>query len=165
VILACAWTPEAPLTHIRNQMEGSIQTALDAFKIDNGRFPTTAEGLDALLLRPATIQNWRGPYADEKDITDLWKHRFVYRCPGIHNTNGFDLYTCGLDGVSKTDGSDPDDINNWDPSSPHAGDYLYHPGPSLRTMIVVGFGLVALIYFVTRNKCRTADVESNNDAA
>ena len=158
-----AWTPQAPINRVRSDMI-QIKTALDAMKVDCGRYPSTAEGLDALLLCPTNLNAWHGPYADESMITDLWKHRYVYSCPGLHNTNGFDLYTCGLDGVSKSGGSDPDDINNWDSSSPHAGDYLNHFGHPLRTVIVLGFGLVAVIYFVTRNSCRTAGVESNNDA-
>jgi hypothetical protein len=50
---------------------------------------------------------------------------YVYLCPGIHNTNGFDLYSCGFDGISKSGGNDLDDINNWDPSSPHGGNDGY----------------------------------------
>jgi len=49
---------------------------------------------------------------------DAWDHRYVYHCPGNRNTNGFDLYSCGLDGKSFSNGDDPDDINNWNPQSP-----------------------------------------------
>ncbi len=44
---------------------------------------------------------------------DSWNNAFVYQCPGAHNTNAFDIYSLGPDGVSKTGGGDPDDINNW----------------------------------------------------
>ena len=52
---------------------------------------------------------------------DPWGNEYFYRGPGIHHTNGFDIYSCGADGLSKSGGCDPDDINNWDPNSPHGG--------------------------------------------
>jgi hypothetical protein len=87
-------------------------------------YPTTAEGLAALLNCPTNIASnrWRGPYLD-RNQTDPWGDDYVYRCPGIHKTNGYDLYSCGADGISKSGGSDLDDINNWDIASPHGGDY------------------------------------------
>ncbi len=98
-----------PMTQI-----ASFKTALEAFEIDCGRLPTTAEGFGALLVRPPDIEEgqWRGPYVDSIP-KDMWGHDFVYRCPGIHNTNGFDIHSCGPDGVSKSGGDDADDINNW----------------------------------------------------
>ena len=164
VMSVCAWTPQAPLNRVRSDML-AIKTALDAFKVDCGRYPSTAEGLDALLSRPTNIHTWHGPYADEAKITDLWKHRYVYRCPGLHNTHEYDLYTCGLDGVSKTGGCDPDDINNWDPSSPHTGDYFNHFSNSHRTLMFFGIGLVTIIYFMIRIRCRVANAKVSNDAS
>jgi hypothetical protein len=61
---------------------------------------------------------WSGPYLDQIPI-DPWGNIYFYRCPGNHNTNGYDLYSCGYDGISKSGGDDLDDINNWDPNSPH----------------------------------------------
>ena len=103
-----------------------IKTALDAFAVDCGRYPTTTEGLAALVQRPATIDSarWHGPYLNGIP-KDAWGHNYQYAFPSQHNTNGFDLYSCGFDGVSKSGGEDLDDINNWDPLSPHGGhDYL-----------------------------------------
>jgi general secretion pathway protein G len=100
----------------------AFSTALNSFRVDTGRLPSTAEGLGALITKPAPVPDnrWHGPYLDVVNV-DPWGHSYVYRYPGMHNTNGFDLYSLGPDGVSKTGGDDPDDINNWDPSSPHAG--------------------------------------------
>ena len=96
---------------------GKLMTALDAFEVDCGRFPPTAESLSALVTRPTNVpeSQWHGPYLTSIP-KDPWGHDFVYRCPGIHNTNQFDFYSCGPDGVSKTGGNDPDDIPNWDTS-------------------------------------------------
>ncbi len=102
----------------------SIKTALNAFAVDCRRYPTTSEGFSALLNCPTNISSsrWHGPYLDRKPI-DPWGDDYVYRYAGVHNTNSFDLYSCGADGISKSGGNDLDDINNWDPNSPHGGNY------------------------------------------
>jgi general secretion pathway protein G len=93
----------------------TFKTALDAFHEDCGRFPSTAEGLAPLTTRPADTSEtkWRGPYLGAAIPKDPWGHDYVYRCPGKHNTNSFDLYSLGPDGVSKSGGDDADDIANW----------------------------------------------------
>ena len=99
----------------------SIKTAFDAFATDCGRYPTTAEGFTALLNCPANISTarWHGPYLEPAKIPlDSWGNEYVYRFPGLHDTSGFDLYSCGSDQASKSGGNDPDDINNWNPNSP-----------------------------------------------
>ena len=101
--------PHAALTDIAN-----LKVALNAFEVDCGRFPTTAEGLAPLIARPTNIPEakWRGPYLE--DIPkDPWGHDYVYHCPGLYNAKGFDIYSCGPDGVSQTGGDDADDFNNW----------------------------------------------------
>ncbi len=93
----------------------SLSTALNMFEVEHGRYPTTAEGLQALVVRPSDIpaDKWH-PYLDPPAVPlDPWGHPYVYRCPGVHKPEGFDLYSCGPDGVSKTGGADPDDISNW----------------------------------------------------
>jgi hypothetical protein len=74
----------------------------------------------------ATIPSgkWHGPYLD-KIPQDPWGNNYVYCCPGVHSTNGYELYSCGFDGISKSGGDDLDDINNWDPASPHGGNDEY----------------------------------------
>jgi general secretion pathway protein G len=92
------------------------KTVLGMFKVDCGRYPTTEEGLNALIIRPKDIlaHDWRGPYFDPPQRPkDPWGRDYIYRCPGIHNTDGFDLYSCGPDGLSQPGGEDADDINNW----------------------------------------------------
>jgi type II secretion system protein G len=96
------------------------KTVLGMFKMDCGRYPTTEEGLNALITRPKDmpVHEWHGPYFDPPELPkDPWGHDYVYRCPGIHNPDGFDLFSCGPDGVSKTSGDDEDDFNNWNPES------------------------------------------------
>jgi type II secretion system protein G len=95
------------------------QTALGMFKVDCGRFPTTEEGLEALIYRPTNIsaKDWRGPYFDSSSVLkDPWGHDFVYRFPGIRNTNEFEIFSCGPDGMSKTGGEDADDFSSWNSS-------------------------------------------------
>ncbi len=92
----------------------SLEAGLAMFEVDCGHFPSSSEGLAALVTRPPSVPEttWHGPYL-EKLRKDAWDHDFVYRWPGIHRTNSFDLYSCGPDGVSMSGGDDPDDINNW----------------------------------------------------
>ena len=119
---------QAPIAATRADLCGGIKSALECFSNDCGRYPTTSEGFKALLTCPTNIpvNKWRGPYFDPPQIPqDLWKHDYEYRCPGIHNTNGYDLYSRGFDGFSKSGGDDLDDINNWDPASPHGGNDYY----------------------------------------
>ena len=88
-------------------------TALDSFRRDCGRYPTAEEGLAALITRPTGIPEgrWQRAYLDPHEIPqDPWGHSYAYRCPGIHNTNRYDLYSLGPDGVSKSGGEDADDI-------------------------------------------------------
>jgi general secretion pathway protein G len=87
----------------------AMSTALDAFDADTGRYPTTNEGLNALVTEPSNVQNWNGPYLDATKMNDPWSHAFVYKCPGDHNTSGYDLYSYGPDGQE----GGGDDIDNW----------------------------------------------------
>ena len=97
-------------------VRGGLKFVLQMFKDDCGRYPTTTEGLKILITPPAngSLTNWRGPYIDLPEAPkDSWGHEYIYRFPGVHNTNGYDLYSKGPDGVSKSDGHDADDIGNW----------------------------------------------------
>ena len=86
----------------------SIETALDAFEVDNGRYPSTDERLDALVSAPANLTNWHGPYIKRGVPTDPWGNAYVYRYPGANNPNGFDLFSMGPDGREGND-----DVTNW----------------------------------------------------
>ena len=73
----------------------NIQAAAKLFKGDCGRFPTSDEGLTALVRQPANCPNWHGPYLKTGVPKDPWGKPYVYRCPGLHNANGFDLSSAG----------------------------------------------------------------------
>lgn len=86
----------------------SLETALDAFEVDTGRFPSSDEGLGALVAAPGSVQNWRGPYIKRGLPKDPWGNAYIYRYPGQQNANGYDLYSFGPDGREGND-----DIGNW----------------------------------------------------
>jgi len=87
----------------------NIEVAIDSFEVDCGRYPTTEEGLMALMAQPANAKGWHGPYLKKANPTDPWSNPYVYRYPGQHNADGYDLYSFGPDGQ---DGGG-DDIDNW----------------------------------------------------
>lgn len=87
-----------------------LSTALKLYELDNGNFPTTAQGLDALLKESKSSPvptNWNGPYLEKKPI-DPWGTPYVYKSPGEHRRD-YDLSSKGKD-VN----SDDDDIVNWE---------------------------------------------------
>ncbi len=103
---------QARIAAATSDIEASVSTALDLFEVDNGFYPTTAQGLDALLKKPTiapVAANWSGPYIKKKAI-DPWRNPYVYVCPGAHNTSSYDLSSCGKDGVE----GGGDDIYNWE---------------------------------------------------
>lgn len=86
-------------------------TALDAFEIAMSRYPTSIEGLLALVERPTSDdKEWQGPYLAKNTIPlDPWGNEYQYRCPGQYNPDGYDLFCYGPDGRLGGD----DDITNW----------------------------------------------------
>ena len=84
----------------------NIATALKLYELDNGSFPSTNEGLSALLSRPGSASNWNGPYL-ERDPIDPWGKPYKYKSPGDHRTD-YDLYSLGKDGTESED-----DVRNW----------------------------------------------------
>jgi general secretion pathway protein G len=89
----------------------SMQAPLFTYRMHMGDYPTTAEGLQALITAPASkTERWRGPYLqDSKLPTDPWGEPYQYRYPGVKNKDRYDLWSKGPD---KTDGTE-DDIGNW----------------------------------------------------
>ena len=88
-----------------------LSSALDQFKLDTGRYPTTEEGLEALVKDPG-IPGWNGPYLKKNKIPkDPWGRDFVYKCPGEHGE--YDLYSLGADGKPGGEGENAD-ITSWD---------------------------------------------------
>ena len=88
-----------------------IEDALDAFRLDVGRYPTTEEGLQALVEQPSGVTKWDGPYLKKKVPKDPWGHDYVYKCPGEHGD--YDLYSLGADGEEGGEGENAD-ITSWD---------------------------------------------------
>lgn len=86
-----------------------LSAALDMFELDNGRFPTTAEGMDALRTAPSGVRRWKGPYLKRPIPMDAWGRPYIYRSPGQHNREDYDLFSYGPDGVE----GNKDDITNW----------------------------------------------------
>ncbi|MBX3674092.1 MAG: type II secretion system major pseudopilin GspG [Burkholderiales bacterium] len=85
----------------------TIGGQLEVFKLDVGRYPTTQEGLAALIAPPAGASNWNGPYLkDRKVFVDPWGREFQYRSPG--EKGGFDIISLGADGKEGGDGENRD---------------------------------------------------------
>jgi len=106
---------EARRTKARIQIE-SIETALKLYKLDNGSYPTTEQGLQALVEPPSVgklASAWReGGYLEKGRVPkDPWDNEYVYLCPGIHGD--LDLVSYGADGETGGEGKDMD-INNWE---------------------------------------------------
>jgi general secretion pathway protein G len=108
-------TDSAKQTKARVQIE-NLSSALRMYKIDAGRYPTTEQGLEALITQPQSgdvPKKWRkGGYLTKKVIPkDPWDNDYVYLCPGVHDD--FDITSYGADGTSG--GEDVNkDINSWE---------------------------------------------------
>ena len=86
-------------------------TALDTFRLDVGRYPSTEEGLQALRQKPGALERWDGPYLKKDLPEDPWGKAYVYRSPGEHGP--YDILSYGADGVQGGDG-DNRDITSWE---------------------------------------------------
>ena len=103
---------QAKLSAAKADIEANLASALDLYELDNGKYPTTDQGLKALTASPdapPAPAHWNGPYLKKKKIpVDPWENTYVYVQPGTHNTEGYDLSSLGPDGVASSD-----DIVNW----------------------------------------------------
>ncbi len=90
----------------KTDIESNLALALDMYEMDNGNFPNS---LDDLITKPSDGDTWKGPYIKKKSM-DPWGRAYVYKTPGEHNSNGYDIYSLGKDGQAGTD----DDIINWE---------------------------------------------------
>jgi general secretion pathway protein G len=88
-----------------------LSTALDTFRLDVGRYPTSQEGLEALRTQPGGLERWDGPYLKKEVPTDPWGKPYVYKSPGDHGP--FDILSYGADGAAGGDG-DNRDITSWE---------------------------------------------------
>ena len=101
---------DAKSTTARTQIE-LLSVALDGYRLDNGNYPTTDQGLAALRdrpTRPPVPSNWRGPYLRKAVPVDPWGRPYLYRFPGEKNAGAFDLESLGRDGKAGGDGEDAD---------------------------------------------------------
>jgi general secretion pathway protein G len=87
-----------------------IEKALQQYRIDVGNYPTTEQGLAALVKRPANVARWDGPYLDKALPSDPWGNPYVYTCPGEHGD--YDIVSYGRDGRPGGEGLDAD-IVSW----------------------------------------------------
>jgi general secretion pathway protein G len=86
-------------------------TALDTFRLDVGRYPTSQEGLQALTQKPGGVDRWDGPYLKKEVPPDPWNKPYIYRSPGEHGP--YDIISYGADGVPGGDGTGRD-ITSWE---------------------------------------------------
>ena len=99
---------QARMSATRADIKANIATGLKLYELDNGTFPSTDEGLAALMTQPSSAVNWNGPYLESKPI-DSWGRDYQYESPGTRRRQGYDLYSFGKDGKEGND-----DITNWE---------------------------------------------------
>lgn len=98
----------------RNQIE-LFAAALENYRIDNSKYPTSEQGLMALWQAPTIPplpNNWNGPYLLKAPPKDPWGNEYIYRSPGDNYPSGYDLYSYGADGMNGGENEDKD-ITNW----------------------------------------------------
>ncbi len=100
----------ARVTATRAQIH-NFETAIAAYKLDTGIFPTTEQGLQALRVKPEGLDQWAGPYMSQDIPKDAWGHQFVYKYPGDHGDEP-DITSYGADGQPGGDGLNAD-IFSW----------------------------------------------------
>ncbi|RMF59574.1 MAG: type II secretion system protein GspG [Calditrichaeota bacterium] len=107
-------TEQARIAAAKADIQANIAIGLEMYLLDNGNYPTTEQGLRALLVKPDTPpipSNWQGPYLKKHtSFEDPWGEKYVYVAPGEHNTESYDLYSKGPD---RQKGGN-DDITNWE---------------------------------------------------
>lgn len=100
---------QARVAAAQADINAHLSAAIDLFELDNGRYPTIEEGLAALRKAPTGARHWKGPYLKRPVPLDPWGNPYVYRSPGQHNREDYDLFAYGPDGVEGGE----DDITNW----------------------------------------------------
>ncbi len=104
-------TDQAKRAIAKADISSNLSMALKLYYLDNGRYPTTDQGLAALIDAPTSAPvpaKWSGPYLETLP-EDPWGNPYKYRYPGTSNKTTYDLYSAGADGIEETD----DDIKNW----------------------------------------------------
>ena len=106
-------TEKAKRDAARADIEANLALALDLYALENGSYPTTEQGLEALRTQPTTPpvpEKWKGPYLKKGSPKDPWGRPYQYRFPGEFNKEDYDLYSYGPNGVEGGE----DDITNWE---------------------------------------------------
>lgn len=85
----------------------ALTKALDTYRLDTGRYPTTEQGLNALVTAPGGIAKWNGPYLSKAVPPDPWGRVYLYRAPGTSGRD-YDVLSYGKDGVPGGSGEDAD---------------------------------------------------------
>ena len=101
---------DAQITKAKAEIS-NIENAMKFYRLDNFQYPTTEQGLEALVTKPAdpSVTNWKpGGYLDRVP-KDPWGNPYQYQCPGKYNTTSYDIWSWGRDQADNTD----DDIGNW----------------------------------------------------
>ena len=88
----------------------ALEKALDQYRLDTGRYPSTEQGLSALMVQPSGETKWQGPYLKKAVPQDPWGKPYQYKFPGEHSE--FDLYSFGKDGQPGGTAENAD-ITNW----------------------------------------------------
>jgi len=99
--------PHRTIDGIEARNFATLEGALSQFQVDCGRFPTTDEGLKALMAAPDNTPNWHGPYLMHFPH-DHWSRPYIYRCPSRKFPAGFLILSAGPDGIEGTE----DDVSN-----------------------------------------------------
>ena len=101
---------ESKVKAARIQIEG-LTSALDLYALDTGQYPSSSEGLEALMQRPGSVASWNGPYLKGNAVPkDPWGKSYVYRSPGQHGA--YDILSFGADGQEGGTGAAAD-ITSW----------------------------------------------------
>ena len=115
---------EAKQTQAKIQI-ASLESALKLYRLDTGDYPSTEQGLSALVEKPTVGDiptKWReGGYLEKSTVPkDPWGGEYIYLYPGMHNPNSFDLFSYGAD--NEEGGEDKDsDIGNWEVEAQEQG--------------------------------------------
>jgi len=96
---------KSEVTIAKSQIE-SFERALDTFRLDTGRYPTSDEGLAVLLNKPANADKWNGPYMKKDIPLDPWGHPYIYKIPG--SKHEYQITSFGRDGQPGGTGDDAD---------------------------------------------------------
>ncbi|HEY2539395.1 MAG TPA: type II secretion system major pseudopilin GspG [Stellaceae bacterium] len=98
---------------IAHQSIERLASVLDIYKLDVGTYPTSEQGLQALLVRPEGVENWSGPYLKGETVPeDPWGHPFLYRMPSERQGHDYDLYSLGPSGKPGGAGADAEILND-----------------------------------------------------